>query len=194
MAPAAACFAWIWILLVAIIGAACAPSQTATFPLENVTVQGLPGRPIEPDWVDYPDCAAASKSPLTTRELTLHAGSRQIELTVEVAATALERQQGLMCRKSVAPGTGMLFLFGNADLTGGFWMFNTYAPLDLLYVDSGGKMVAAVMMTPCPRRVSEADADWAARCATDSAPYAPGRSYRTALELPAGWLASQGLD
>lgn len=112
---------------------------------------------------------------------------------VEIASTPGERSQGLMCRETVPPGTGMLFTW-DEDLQSGFWMFNTYVPLDILYIDSDGSVVAIRQMSPCPRDDGEEDAVWQSRCAGESSAYQPGAVYRSALELPQGWLESQGFD
>jgi uncharacterized protein len=59
--------------------------------------------------------------------------------TLEVADTEHQRQLGLMNRKSMPDDHGMIFVF-QEDLELSFWMNNTLIPLDVIYVDSKGKV------------------------------------------------------
>ena len=114
-------------------------------------------------------------------------------VVVEVADEGHERRQGLMCRETVPDGSGMLFVFESAR-TLNFWMFNTYAPLDIVYLDESRSVVRAVRMEPCPRPEGADDSSWRSACSTASIPYGSGDAALYALELPAGWLASVGLE
>ncbi|MBL8553698.1 MAG: DUF192 domain-containing protein [Phenylobacterium sp.] len=60
---------------------------------------------------------------------------------VEIADTPREQQYGLMCRRSLAPDRGMLFLFG-AETPRVFWMRNTLIPLDIVYIGANGRVVS----------------------------------------------------
>lgn len=60
---------------------------------------------------------------------------------VEIADSAREREYGLMCRRSLAPDRGMLFLFDQPDYQA-FWMRNTLIALDIIYIAPDGRVVS----------------------------------------------------
>lgn len=67
--------------------------------------------------------------------LVTAAGEHAIE--VEVAETPAEKAVGLMFRRSVPEGTGMLFPYETAhEVT--MWMRNTYASLDMVFIRADG--------------------------------------------------------
>jgi uncharacterized protein len=60
-------------------------------------------------------------------------------LSVELAQTDAQRQQGLMYRKSLPEGQGMLFDFAPArEVT--MWMRNTYVSLDMIFIRADGRI------------------------------------------------------
>ncbi len=59
---------------------------------------------------------------------------------VELATTDAERAQGLMNRKELPEGQGMLFDF-HRDQEVGFWMKNTYISLDMIFIRSDGRIM-----------------------------------------------------
>ena len=97
-----------------------------------------------------------------------------------------------MCRSELPQGTGMLFTY-DALSGGGYWMFNTYVPLDIIYIGLDRLAVGGARMRPCPRGRDEAAEAWRSRCAADAAAYVTQGAFIATLELPAGWLAANGL-
>ncbi len=61
-------------------------------------------------------------------------------LRVEVADTDTARQKGLMYRHFLPQDRGMLFVFSQEGIWG-FWMKNTRIPLDIIWMDSLGRIV-----------------------------------------------------
>ena len=60
--------------------------------------------------------------------------------TVELATNTAERAVGLMYRKELPEGRGMLFDFHD-DQPVQFWMHNTYIPLDMIFIAGDGRVV-----------------------------------------------------
>lgn len=60
---------------------------------------------------------------------------------VEVADTDESRARGLMYRREIVAGTGMLFDMGvTRDVA--FWMHNTFVPLDIIFISEKGRVVS----------------------------------------------------
>lgn len=96
---------------------------------------------------------------------------------VEIADTPAERRQGLMYRRSLAPDHGMLFLFPRADRNG-FWMRNTYVPLDIIFVGPDSQVVSIARNT---RIMSEET-------------IAPDGPKQFVVEVNAGYARRHGID
>ncbi|MBI3438225.1 MAG: DUF192 domain-containing protein [Proteobacteria bacterium] len=59
---------------------------------------------------------------------------------LEIADNDAEREQGLMYRRSMAADHGMLFIF-DPPSPEGFWMHNTFLPLDIIFIGADGRIV-----------------------------------------------------
>jgi len=62
-------------------------------------------------------------------------GKELCTFKAELAVTPEEQTRGLMFRKELSPGSGMLFVNENEAMRF-FWMKNTYIPLDILFISS----------------------------------------------------------
>lgn len=70
--------------------------------------------------------------------------------SVEIANTLQKRRKGLMNRKKLEKGSGMLFIFG-ADGMYPFWMKSTLIPLTIIWINEAGVVVDAQEATPCKK-------------------------------------------
>lgn len=82
-----------------------------------------------------PDARAETQA--TTIPLVIHTARGAHRFDVEVARTPQDQQKGLMFRKSLGPGTGMLFPM-DPPRTASFWMKDTLIPLDMLFIRTDG--------------------------------------------------------
>lgn len=97
-------------------------------------------------------------------------------ITVDLAETPDQLEQGLMFRTKLPPDGGMLFVFAE-ESPREFWMKNTLIPLDIGFFSKGRvlvdiqqmKEVSTVMQTDLPIYASKAPAQYA-------------------LEMPAHWF------
>jgi uncharacterized protein len=70
------------------------------------------------------------------------------KVAVEMAATEHDQEMGLMHRDSIGPEEGMLFVFEKTGYRK-FWMKNTKFPLDIIYINSEGKITEIIEANPC---------------------------------------------
>ena len=103
----------------------------------------------------------------------LRAGMHLIR--AEVAADYETRGRGLMYRKTLAPNSGMLFVF-DAPALQCMWMKNTDLPLSVAFLDAQGAVINIEDMQPHTED---------SHCARRPALYA--------LEMEQGWFARRGI-
>ena len=144
-------------------------------------------------FIDNDDCNDLTvPNRLPTIALTLRYRDIELRINAELADDPVERGQGLMCRSSVPDNTGMLFKF-SSESTHGFWMYNTYVPLDIIYLNGEKRAVDALSMSPCPRPAGADDTEWHTKCVSESGQYGTKTPALYALELPSGWLDRAGI-
>ncbi|HET9817655.1 MAG TPA: DUF192 domain-containing protein [Rhodanobacteraceae bacterium] len=120
-------------------------------------------------------CAAAQGGPSAAPSVVLHG----VRFSVELADTPAEQAHGLMGRTHMPGDHGMLFVFRDSEPRT-FWMKDTLIPLDMLFFDATGRLVAI-----------QADAQ---PCKADPCKlYPSGTPARYVLELNAGAAAKLGV-
>lgn len=125
------------------------------------------------------DGGAGGTSPATE---TVTIDGRTFEL--EIAADAAAIQRGLMHRETIPDGTGMLFIFPDAQPRG-FWMKNCLTDIDIIFLDPGGRVTATHHMKAEPlRRADETVLEYEGRLKT----YPSRWPAQFAIELPPGTL------
>jgi uncharacterized membrane protein (UPF0127 family) len=72
-----------------------------------------------------------------TQTLEIASRSGVHVFAVELAATDADRSRGLMFRKSLPAGQGMLFDFKQDQMVS-MWMRNTYVSLDMIFIRADG--------------------------------------------------------
>ncbi|MDR2792064.1 MAG: DUF192 domain-containing protein [Treponema sp.] len=120
--------------------------------------------------------SCSSSTSFKTMELSIiTASGSAVPISVEIAETEKERQQGLMFRKKLEDGKGMIFLF-EKDQIMSFWMKNTRIPLSVAFISSGGRITEIRNMEPQSLLAVTSE-----------------RSCRYALEVPQGWFTRAGI-
>ena len=115
--------------------------------------------------------SAAARAELPVVQLTV--GMHLVR--AELADSMASRMEGLMFRKSMPQGSGMVFVF-DETATHCMWMKNTLIPLSVAFIDEAGTIVNIADMQPHSEQ---------SHCAA--------RPARYALEMNKGWFAQRGI-
>lgn len=110
---------------------------------------------------------------MNLERITISSGMHRLD--VQVAATAAQRQIGLMFRKDMPQHEGMIFVFEQATQQC-FWMKNTLLPLSAAFIADDGTIINIEDMKP-----QTLDAHCSAK------------PVRYVLEMNQGWFAKKSL-
>ena len=91
-------------------------------------------------------CALAATFPYVFKTKSPQVKIGDKIFNIEIAKTNVERAKGLSGRDSLAPDTGMLFIFPRSDIYS-FWMKDTSIPLDILWIQDN-KIVDITTLNP----------------------------------------------
>jgi hypothetical protein len=121
-----------------------APVREASSPAPDSPVQ----KPSNPSGEQNTDFNIHRQYQLSTLErVTIKAGKHSLK--VWVMDTESKRMEGMMflSDREVKEDEGMLFVFAAPEPLG-FWMKNTYIPLDIAYMDARGRILNVAAMRP----------------------------------------------
>ncbi len=147
------------VLLVLILAASTAPATAQRDPV-----------PLPPWRTPFPE-------PRATAEITVG----DTPISVEVALEPDQQSLGLGYRNGLEPGTGMLFVFPDAQPRT-FWMKGMRFCIDIVWIEGGQITGAAESVCPDPEGTEDED--------RERFPSEDPVTY--VLEVPAGWLAENG--
>jgi uncharacterized membrane protein (UPF0127 family) len=118
---------------------------------------------------------AQAKLPSKTIVIVNQAGE-DVPIDTELAVTAEEQRRGLMFRKKLDDGFGMLFVYQRDQILS-FWMKDTLIPLSIAFISHEGRIIEIHDMKPQSLEAVRS-----------------GRSVRYALEAPQGWFERAGIS
>jgi len=118
--------------------------------------------------------SAARAASFQTLEIATKSGVHIF--SVEMATTEEEKTTGLMYRKELADGKGMLFDF-TPEQQISMWMKNTYIPLDMIFIRADGRIL----------RIAENTEPMSTKIISS------GGLARGVLEVPAGTAQKYGI-
>ena len=119
--------------------------------------------------------ACSSQERFDNQEFTIEGSSGNVIIRAEIAQTEAQRAQGLMHRRELNDGHGMLFIFERDQILS-FWMKDTFIPLSIAFISHEGTILEIYDMEP-----------------EDLNPVRSSRSARYALEVPQGWFGRAGI-
>ncbi|MBN2464724.1 DUF192 domain-containing protein [candidate division WOR-3 bacterium] len=101
---------------------------------------------------------------------------RDARIFAEVVSQPEDRALGLMYRRSLAPDSGMLFVFDSSEFQR-FWMKNTLIPLSIAFITRDSLITDILEMAPLDT----------------TTPYISSKPILYALEMNSGWFQSHGI-
>ena len=101
---------------------------------------------------------------------------KDAHIYAEVVSKPEDRALGLMFRRSLAPDSGMLFVFDYPEFQR-FWMKNTLIPLSIAYITRDSLISDILEMAPLDT----------------ATPYVSSKAVLYALEMNSGWFQSHGI-
>ncbi|MDR2444402.1 MAG: DUF192 domain-containing protein [Spirochaetaceae bacterium] len=114
---------------------------------------------------------------LTSKTIVIvNQAGEDVNVDAELAVTAEEQRMGLMFRKNLDDGCGMLFVYQRDQILS-FWMKNTIIPLSIAFISRDGRIIEIRDMRPQSLETVRSS-----------------RSVRYALEAPQGWFERAGIS
>jgi len=150
-------------------------SKKFIFQLQPAILKNISGIFLTFLWliIFFTSCEAQK---LPVKELSIERDGKLIAtVKAEIAESHEEKTKGLMHRKNLPEGEGMLFVY-DRDQPMSFWMVNTIIPLSIAFLSNEGRIIEIKDMYP-----------------NNKNSVSSGRSCRYALEVPQGWFTNVGV-
>lgn len=112
-------------------------------------------------------------------------GGHVARVRVQIADTPDRQEVGLMCRNTLDPDSGMLFIFP-ATVRESFWMKNTLIPLAIAFIDTNWRIVRIIEMPVVPDPTSDDLSKFPL--------YDPHLPFRYALEVNSGFFKTHEIS
>lgn len=135
----------LFVLPVLLLLGGCGEAESGV-PATNASLTLGSGSPDGPDEPDEPD-----EDPRAQKLDTVEMKIGDETFTLMLANDEAERTVGLMFRRSLGKNQGMIFVFP-WEAERGFWMKNTYIPLDIIYLDAEATVLNVEQMAAHDRR------------------------------------------
>ncbi len=129
-----------------------------------------------PSSIDNPKSRIENPTPARPSLPSVELRIKDAHVFAEVVSRPEDRSLGLMYRHSLAPDSGMLFVF-DADEFQRFWMKNTLIPLSIAYVTRDSFITDVLEMAPLDT----------------TTPYLSSKPVRYAIEMNSGWFQTRGI-